>query len=293
MNCGFLEPRSLFGSMRVFAWSDLHADYAENWQILERLSATDYRDDALLLAGDVCHDLGIFEQVLTLLGEKFAEVFFVPGNHDLWVRRGAGDSAAKLGQLDRLARSLGIKTTAAKLATGPSEVWVVPLLSWYALPEEGDASLFVAAEGPDVGLAGWADRTRVRWPTGRSMSLDLLRRNEEAWPRIEPQATVLSFSHFLPRRELMRSRSMPTSKSRPSGKPFFNFSRVAGSRDLDHQLRTLGSSVHVYGHQHRNRDRRIDGVRYIAHSLGYPRERSAGYLAENCLAPRMVWPVGT
>jgi hypothetical protein len=61
--------------------------------------------------------------------------------------------------------------------------------------------------------------------------------------------------------------------------PGFNFSRVAGSGLIDKQLRQFGSTLHVYGHQHINRDREIDGVRYIAHCLGYPKERKRGMIA--------------
>jgi hypothetical protein len=58
--------------------------------------------------------------------------------------------------------------------------------------------------------------------------------------------------------------------------PRFNFSRVAGSSGIETQIRRLGSTAHVYGHQHRNRDRVVDGVRYVSHCLGYPSERRRG-----------------
>ena len=87
---------------------------------------------------------------------------------------------------------------------------------------------------------------------------------------------VISFSHFLPRVELVfsdwerfRAGGGVTGNDRA---PEFNFTRVAGCRQLDAQLRKLGSTLHLYGHQHRNRDREIDGVRYVSHCLGYPPE---------------------
>ena len=60
--------------------------------------------------------------------------------------------------------------------------------------------------------------------------------------------------------------------------PEFNFSRVAGSSLIDQQIRQIGSRLHVYGHQHINRDREIEGVRYVAHCLGYPNERKRGVI---------------
>ncbi len=282
--------------MRVFVWSDLHADHAENRRVLEEISAHEHQDDALLLAGDISHDLGRLSDVLSLLRQRFAAVFFVPGNHDLWVPRVGADSAAKLQRVLEVSESLGVATKAARLLapSADQEIWVVPLLSWYVLPEEGESSLFVAGHGPDVGLAGWADRSYIRWPAGRSMAQDMFGKCRRDLLPIPPRAVTISFSHFLPRRELMypgvgRQGERP-SQHRRSSRPFFNFSRVAGSSELDRLVRHVGSTIHAYGHQHRNRDREIDGVRYVAHSLGYPRERLAGHLPEDSLKPRRIWP---
>ena len=71
--------------------------------------------------------------------------------------------------------------------------------------------------------------------------------------------------------------------------PSFNFSRVAGSAGLERQIRRLGSVIHVYGHQHYNRHRIIDGIRYISHCLGYPQERANGQIAGVEDSPKMIW----
>lgn len=73
---------------RVFGFSDLHVDYKENYQWCDDLSSTEFKDDVLLLAGDLTNDLAKMRAVLAMLRPKFAEVFFVPGNHDVWVRGG-------------------------------------------------------------------------------------------------------------------------------------------------------------------------------------------------------------
>ena len=72
--------------MRIFALSDIHADYEENLAWVHNLSSFDYTGDTLILAGDLSHDMHLFAGTLACLGKKFALVFFVPGNHDLWVR---------------------------------------------------------------------------------------------------------------------------------------------------------------------------------------------------------------
>jgi hypothetical protein len=47
--------------------------------------------------------------------------------------------------------------------------------------------------------------------------------------------------------------------------------------------------IHVYGHQHRNRHRCIDGVLYISHCLGYPTERLRGYMPDVGSTPKLIW----
>ena len=52
------------------------------------MHSTRYQSDALIVAGDVANDIAKVEQTLRLLKTRFAQVFYVPGNHDLWTRHG-------------------------------------------------------------------------------------------------------------------------------------------------------------------------------------------------------------
>jgi hypothetical protein len=112
-------------------------------------------------------------------------------------------------------------------------------------------------------------------------------------------APVISFSHFLPRPELMfyTENEVKTADAEKGemvidANPGFNFSRVAGCAGLEEQIRHLRSIIHVYGHQHRNREREIDGIRYISHCLGYPSERESGQVWNLQQGPRLIWPNG-
>ncbi|GAB5357788.1 hypothetical protein AAMO2058_000404600 [Amorphochlora amoebiformis] len=71
---------------------------------------------------------------------------------------------------------------------------------------------------------------------------------------------VITFSHFLPRKELILNYE---SSKLVRKKIEWNFSWIAGSGLLDEQLRQFGSQVHVYGHSHRNVDKTIKGVSAI------------------------------
>ena len=144
----------------------------------------------------------------------------------------------------------------------------------------------------------WADDYLTNWSSltrdggVADFFIDMNRKHVER----RYDAPVVSFSHFLPRRELMflNGRRPPAHvAARFGGRgAYFNFSRVAGSGRLEKQIRTLGSSVHVYGHQHRDRDVVIDGVRYISNCLGYPHERERGQTGSQSPGPALVWETG-
>ena len=288
--------------MRVFALSDVHVDYNPNWAWLQKLSPTDYTHDVLILAGDVSNNLDKLEAALLGGREKFADIFFVPGNHELWVRdMECADSMAKFWRVLELCDSLGVRTSPGKVGgvgSGDNSVWIVPLFSWYVKPEEGTDSLFVPKAGEDTTLEIWSDNYFIKWPPLKgavTVAAYFLRMNERHLQRYY-DVPVISFSHFLPRRDLIfreKEEKEAVKTTVPDTHPRFNFSRVAGCAGLEKQIRRLGSVIHVYGHQHRQRHRLIDGVLYISHCLGYPREREYGQVCGIGNGPKLIWETGT
>jgi len=261
--------------MRVLALSDVHADFEPNRRWLTQISDVDHQEDVLLLAGDVTDKLDLLEQTLGSLRRKFAQLFFVPGNHELWDRETLyADAITKFEVILARCANLDIRTEPRTIG----HVRIVPLFSWYTRPEEGADSLYVEKKSEDITLTGWADDYLVRWPDFPHVggaAAHFLARNEAHLQPIDDIPTI-SFSHFVPRRDLlMRTATEIQSQGAgtPDPNPHFNFSRVAGTNALERQIRVLRSAVHVYGHQHRNRWREIDGIVYASHCLGYPAER--------------------
>jgi predicted MPP superfamily phosphohydrolase len=123
-------------TVKVFALSDVHADFRPNLEWLRDIQPPDQLQDGhniLLLAGDlatgrrplplsdiwsssmsgqrICRskhwivltllfvwhgaDLGTLREGLQVVKEKFDEVVFVPGNHELWTQMGDGKQNAK------------------------------------------------------------------------------------------------------------------------------------------------------------------------------------------------------
>lgn len=280
---------------RLWAISDIHIDSNKNHQLLLNLCDEAYQYDMLIIAGDASDNLNKLMVFLKAMQQKFHTVAFVPGNHELWLRKqDFQDSIDKFEAILGGCRSLGIGVGPIRFGYNDDVVWVVPLFSWYEGPEAGDTSLFSEKKGvKDETKNMWRDYFLTCWPQNiqKSVSDYFLSLNTNNLS-ITFDAPVISFSHFLPRSELIfrqADRKPAANLNTTDPHPEFNFSRVAGSWRLDAQIRSLGSKIHIYGHQHRNRTRQIDGVTYLSHCLGYPAERDSGHIMKNAEHPRLIW----
>jgi hypothetical protein len=278
--------------MRIFAISDVHTDYKENLELLTGLPTQSYREDTLVLAGDVSHNLEVLRRTLIVLLERFRYVFFVPGNHELWVRKGRYEhSLEKFHEVLRLCESLGVRTGPECVGAGSDRVWIIPLFSWYTRPEEGSDSLFRDRPLGEPDTAVWADDYLVKWPA-EFRPAQFFHDLNEARVSASYDASRISFSHFMPRADLMFATADEPAPIR--GGPHdrhFNFSRVAGSTLIEEQIRRLASRLHIYGHQHRNRRRCYEGIWYVSNCLGYRDERERRSLLMPPTIVRAVWPL--
>jgi hypothetical protein len=86
---------------------------------------------------------------------------------------------------------------------------------------------------------------------------------------------VISFSHFLPRPDLLPPREYLRIEWLPN---------VSICAALDNQIRALHSTIHVCGHTHISFDRVVDDVRYVQNAVRYPKERTA-----SSFPIKMIW----
>ena len=155
----------------VYVTSDIHTDFKDNMAWVERLPVYGPKT-ALIVAGDVATSLVTIHNTLLLLKKRFQEVFYCPGNHDLWVVKGVDaavermegglNSVNKMLYILDLCRSIGVRVGPCTLGGGEhgdgcvpglarapveggAEVGVVPLFSWYVFGWSA-ASSFVCAE---------------------------------------------------------------------------------------------------------------------------------------------------
>ncbi|KPA11997.1 metallophosphoesterase [Candidatus Magnetomorum sp. HK-1] len=238
--------------MRIFAISDIHIDYAENLKWLQNLSEYDFQDDILIIAGDITDNIELLKKGLKLIERRFFKVLFIPGNHDIWVfRNNFNDSLECFHHIIQIALDYGIQTSPFHM----SDLSIVPLMSWYdysfGQPDE---------ELKDI----WMDFSYCKWPAGfdePQITQYFLNQNE-TFLTIQNRK-IISFSHFLPRIDLM-----PTFIPEARRKIY----PVLGSIELDKQIRKLGSTIHIYGHSHVNQHIVQDKIIYINNAFGYPHE---------------------
>lgn len=268
--------------MRIFVVSDIHIDFQENQRWVNRISKTEYKNDILLLAGDVCHNFDRLKAALMQIRPRFKRLFFVPGNHDLWIRGEAfKNSLEKFDFIIQFCRDNDISVYPEKA----DDKWILPIFSWYSKPEEGEDTLYWTKPGEDESNRMWSDNFFIKWPNlkfPKSASRYFFNLNSDKLVE-NYNGTVISMSHFIPRKELIFGQYPPVFDPERIKKydrsPEFNFSRVAGSELIERQIRQTGSRLHIYGHQHINRDIIIEDVRYVSHCLGYPNERKKGLVS--------------
>ncbi|TQV85985.1 metallophosphoesterase family protein [Aliikangiella coralliicola] len=240
--------------MRVFVVSDIHVDYSENKQWLVDISNEDYVDDILIVAGDITDDLKLLDQCFRALTKKFLKVLFVPGNHELWVSRDTtSHSLEKFELITQVAADNDVGTQPYHNET----LSIVPLLGWY------DFSFAPLTEQLEK---IWMDFRACVWPDNLRPAdvTEYFVAKNEAYLQITNQ-TVISFSHFLPRIDLMPI-YIPQA--------YRYVYPALGSVLLEKQIRKLKPDIHVYGHSHVNRRVTLEGIKYVNNAFGYPSEDS-------------------
>ncbi|KAL0421677.1 UNVERIFIED_CONTAM: hypothetical protein Slati_3190600 [Sesamum latifolium] len=261
---------------RVFVVSDLHTDYSENMCWVKSLSSRKHDKDVLVVAGDVAETYSNFLLTMSILKDKFRHVFFVPGNHDLWLRRETTDYLGSLDKLDKLLDAclkLGVETKPGII----DGLGVIPLYSWYHESFDGERDI-TGIRIPSLEMA-CKDFHVCRWPDdlkngGTSLAVYFDSLNDENWCIVEDIlrrcSHIISFSHFVPRQELCPEKRMLF---------YPNLPKIIGSKYLETRIRAIHgaegrqSACHVFGHTHFCWDAILNGVRYVQAPLAYPRER--------------------
>jgi hypothetical protein len=265
--------------MKLYALSDLHLGYEANRRAL--LDITGHPGDWLILAGDVGETVAHLELAFRELKPRFAQLVWVPGNHELWTLppgKGGARGRFKYDELIELCRSHGVLTPEDPypiIAVGATKVRIAPLFLLYDysfrprdVPREravewaGEAGVVCADEvllhpDPYPGIAEWChvrcEMTELRLKTYRN---DL--------------PTVL-INHFPLREDLARLPRIP------------RFSVWCGTRRTEDWHLRFNAAVVVSGHLHIRSTSLRDGVRFEEVSLGYPQQWVGSTTLDRCV----------
>jgi 3',5'-cyclic AMP phosphodiesterase CpdA len=255
---------------KLLAISDLHVGYAENRKITEALGPQS-AGDWLVVAGDVGERIADITWALRTLAERFAQVVWAPGNHELWTPK--NDPLQIRGEqryqhMVELCRDLGVLTPEDPYAVwdGPGgPVTIAPLFLLYdytfrpdgaATKEAGLARAYRAGVVCTDEMLLHPDPypSREAWCAAR---LALTRRRLDERDNSLPAVLV---NHFPLVREPTRVLRYP------------EFAQWCGTEHTaDWHVRYRACAV-VYGHLHIPRTMWHDGVRFEEVSCGYPRE---------------------
>ncbi|MFH8979644.1 metallophosphoesterase family protein [Streptomyces varsoviensis] len=250
--------------------SDLHVVHEDNRRIVEELRPDDPAD-WLIVAGDVGERLADIEWSLKTLSERYAQVVWAPGNHELWTvpkdpvqLRGE----ARYRRLVEVCRGLGVHTP-----EDPYPVWsgpggpvvVAPLFVLYdytfrtSTAATKEQSL---AQAYDAGVV-CTDEMLLHpdpYPTRDAWCRARVAETERRLAAVDPELPTVLVNHF----PLVRH---PTDVLR-----YPEFAQWCGTElTADWHTRFRAAAV-VYGHLHIPRTTYYNGVRFVEVSIGYPRE---------------------
>jgi 3',5'-cyclic AMP phosphodiesterase CpdA len=254
----------------LYAISDLHVGHQENRAVLDRIRPV-ADGDWLIVAGDVGDRLSDIETSLTVLRQRFKQVVWVPGNHELWTSRQDGDELRGVRRYDRLitmCRELGVTTP-----EDPYPVWhgadgpyrIAPLFLLY------DYSFLVA------GTTTKEQSLQAAYDSGVVCTDEYLLHPDpfptrEAWCRSRVEATEARLAEADGAMPFVLVNHWPLVREPTRVMTHQEFPQWCGTTlTADWHIR-FGAAVVVYGHLHIPRSTTYDGVRFEEVSIGYPDE---------------------
>jgi 3',5'-cyclic AMP phosphodiesterase CpdA len=279
--CGCTADRSTDQTtMKLYAISDLHLGHPQNRAAL--LQLPEYREDWLILAGDVGETVAHLEFALQILTSRFAKILWTPGNHDLWTlpTSGASRGEARYRQMVALCRRYGVLTPEDPYVLWPGANFEALLAPVFVLYDYSFHPDHVAAHD----VLAWAEESGVVCADEAVLHPDPYV-SRSAWCAARCQYTETRLDQVADGRPLIVVNHYPLRRDLAVLPRIPRFSIWCGTRRTERWLEQYPIALAVYGHLHIRQSLCRDGVRYEEVSLGYPNQWDpargmAGYLRE-------------
>jgi 3',5'-cyclic AMP phosphodiesterase CpdA len=244
--------------------------------------------DWLIVAGDVGEFAADIEWALGTLRERFAEVIWVPGNHELWTHR---REPLRLRGVERyeyliaMCRRLGVHTP-----EDPYQVWedtsgplvIAPLFLLYDytfLPDGATTKAEALQHARAAGIMG-NDESMLHadpYPSREAWCAARIAGTERRLAALPEGTRTILVNHFPLVREPTRVLRYPA------------FAQWCGTVRTADWPRRFNAAAVVYGHLHIPRTTWHEGIRHVEVSLGYPREWRRR--TKPPVLPRQILPV--
>ncbi|MGW0179818.1 metallophosphoesterase family protein [Nocardia sp. NPDC003345] len=260
---------------KLMAVSDIHVGHQGNKPVVEDIHP-DSPEDWLIVAGDVAERSDDIRWALKLLRERFANVIWVPGNHELWTTSKDPvqmHGVARYDYLVSLCRDLDVVTpedpfpvwTGAGAQAYGGAVTLAPLFLLYDYtfrPPE--------ARTKAEGLAIARDRNVVATDEFLLSPDPYLTR--DAWCEARLRYTRRRLDSLPERTPLVLINHFPLVREPTDMLWYPEFALWCGTEHTADWHTRYNTVCAVYGHLHIPRTTYYDDVRFEEVSLGYPRE---------------------
>ena len=253
--------------MKLYAISDLHIDTKLNRLALETLPA--FPDDWLIIGGDVCNSEKYLRYALTILNQRFKQLLWVPGNHELWSETNGEQEIKgeeKYLRLVSICREHGVLTPEDPYSTwidGGVEYVLAPLFLLYDYTYRPDGltkeeAIQLASEESSV-CADEYYLNPTPYPSREEWCHARVHYTEQRLAAISKEAQLILINHFPLRQQLVRLKRIP------------RFSMWCGTLLTENWHTRFPVSIVISGHLHMRATDYIDGVRFEEVALGYPK----------------------
>lgn len=253
---------------RLWAISDLHVGYEENRRAVEGLP--DYPGDWLIVAGDTGETPAHLDFVLRTLSQRFTQLIWTPGNHDLWTPRNLPSHQRGVAHYERLigvCNKYGVLTPEDPYARWPGDGPTRAIVPTFLLFDYS----YRPASVSRADAVAWAAATGVR-----SADEDLLAPDPyntcDDWCAARVAATEARLSALPGDVKLIVANHFPLRQDLAVLPRIPRFSIWCGTTLTNDWHRRFNFEAVVYGHLHLRSTRDVDGVRFDEVSLGYPKQ---------------------
>ena len=243
----------------LWAVSDLHAAVKANAARIDEIQPAD-PSDWLIVAGDVAERTDLVIQILGQLRRRFAQVIWVPGNHELFSRSTERHQGReKYDELVESCRAIDVLTPEDPYPVF-NGVTLVPLFTLYDYSFRG--------AGMTVEQAVAAARDKQIMMTDEFAIAPFVDIRAWCWDRLAYSIKRLSringptilINHWPLIQEPTLDMRIP------------EIALWCGTRHTRTWAERYNAQAVIYGHLHMPGEREVAGVRHIEVSLGYPRE---------------------